>query len=179
MWIQQHCLEDHRWYLHLNIPFIVLQNCYIFQRTLFFVQTEDNMNILFLQRLVFILNFLHFTHAMFDWSQAKNQTYLEWYLKYHREYRERGSTDAFPNIVNKLRQLVKEHENQSKTVPVEMNYIQYYPGESDVIIAVTNGGKFKPKSLPTRRKNYCKIEGYTYWFTNKICKLYRAGAMYR
>ena len=132
-----------------------------------------------LHRLLFILNFLHLNQAMFEWSQAKNQTYLKWYLKYHREYSQRMQTDSFPDIVNKLRQLVKEYENQSKTVPVEMNYIQYYPGESDVIIAVTKGGKLKPKSLPTRYRNYCKIDGHRYRFTKNVCKLYRTGAMFR
>ena len=137
------------------------------------------MSILFLYGIMFILDFLHLTHSMFDWSQAENQTYLDWYLKYYREYSERGSTDAFPSIVNKLRQLLKEHENQSKAVPLEMSYVQYYPGDSEVIIALTKGGKLKPKSLPTRYKNYCRIDKHKYRLTENICELYRTGAMYR
>ena len=136
------------------------------------------MQSLRLSSLLIIVDFLHLTDA-FDWSQAKNQSYLQWYLKFYREHKERKSTDSFHLTLGKLHHLLHGKSNLSKTIPIEKSYIQYYPGECDVIIAVPNGGKLKPKSLPTRYPNVCRINGYNYQFQKKMCKLYSGGQMFR
>ena len=122
-------------------------------------------------KVVILLNCLYYVNT-FNWSQAKNQTYLQWYLRYYRDHEEKTKTDSFPGVLQNLQKLVKENKDRSKTVAIETNYIQYYPGDCDIIIAVIRGGKLKPKHIPWRRGFWCKIDGHYYRFSRKICRFY-------
>ena len=51
-------------------------------------------------------------HSNFDWNQAENQSYLDWYLHLY----DKQANQPLTPIIQKLRQMIRLHQNQSKAL---------------------------------------------------------------